>query len=116
MMLKAKLLGAIADSDQGHPAESEPHPATQSPTWRCELIGYPFGYLYWLVGLALFIYAYWPSHTIKLLVEHWEFNDNFSQLHFHPGRLKDWLTVCFDTPFKDFRFIPGAYLCQFISF
>lgn len=114
--LKAKCLGALPVPAQGNPAESEPHPAGQLLAPRREPISYPFGYFYWLVALALFIYAYYPSHTIKLLVEHWEFNDSLNQLHFHPGRLKDWLTVCFDTPFKDFRFIPGAYLCQFISF
>src|SRR5215831_14197178 len=70
---------------------------------RLPLLAYPLGYVYWLVALALFVYAYYPSHTLKLLVEHWEFNDKLSQLHFHPGQLKDWLTVCFDTPFKDFR-------------
>ena len=96
--------------------DGEPCPAIEPPAPPHTLISYPFGYCYWLIALVLFIYAYYPSHTIKLLVEHWEFNDSLHQLHFNPRRLMDWLIVLFDTPFKDFRFIPGAYLCQFISF
>src|SRR5262245_1894188 len=84
---------ALPLQDQGNSREPEPHSAIESPVPSRKLIAYPFGYVYWLIALVLFVYAYYPSHTLKLLVEHWEFNDNFSQLHFHAGRLKDWLTI-----------------------
>src|SRR6266481_5916995 len=53
------------------------------------------GYGSWLFALALCIYAYYPSHNIRLLVEHWEFNDSLRQMHFDPFKWKDWLTAAF---------------------
>lgn len=69
-----------------------------------------------LYALLLFLVVYYQSRLITFRVEHWDIAHFYSHYDFHPLSARDWLEIAFWTPFKDFRFIPLAYLWNFLIF
>jgi len=65
--------------------------------------------------IVLFIWAYWPAYQLQFRVEQWAIYDYYQSLHY-PASIKEWGHIAFWTPLGDYRFIPLAYLWNYLEF
>ena len=64
--------------------------------------------------LSLFIYAYSPAFSLQFRAEQWAIYDYYLQIPF-PSSIEEWFYIAFWTPFRDYRFIPLAYIWNYLE-
>jgi hypothetical protein len=65
--------------------------------------------------IVLFIWAYWPAYQLQFRVEQWAIYDYYQSLPY-PASIEEWGHIAFWTPLGDYRFIPLAYLWNYLEF
>jgi hypothetical protein len=61
------------------------------------------------------MWAYWPAYQLQFRVEQWAIYDYYQPLHY-PTSIEEWGQIAFWTPLGDYRFIPLAYLWNYLEF
>jgi len=65
--------------------------------------------------IVLFMWAYWPAYQLQFRVEQWAIYDYYNSYPY-PASIAEWGHIAFWTPLGDYRFIPLAYLWNYLEF
>lgn len=71
--------------------------------------------IFFLGLIVLFIWGYWPAYQLQFRVEQWAIYDYYNSLPY-PISIAEWGHIAFWTPLGDYRFIPLAYLWNYLEF